>query len=182
MEIQSGNILLAEPFMLDPNFKRSAILIAENNPEGTTGFIINKTLDIKIHELVAGFPESQAQVYFGGPVATDSLHFIHNMGDLVDATHEVCPGVFWGGDFEKLKFLMKTEVIKDNNVKFFVGYSGWSEGQLAEELLEGSWIVDKMDTNYLFKMRPFNLWQTILHKKGNTYTVIAQMPESTSLN
>ena len=182
MKIQSGSLLLAEPFMLDPNFKRSVILICENTPEGTNGFIINRTIDLKIHELIPDFPESQSQVYFGGPVSTDSLHFIHNVGDLIDQSLEICPGVYWGGDFEKLKFLMKTEVVKDHNVKFFVGYSGWSEGQLSEELKEGSWIVDFMDTNYLFKMKAYNLWPSILHNKGNTFTVIARMPESTSLN
>ena len=112
----------------------------------------------------------------------DSLHFLHNVGDMLDQSQEVCPGVYWGGDFEKLRFLMENGVIRDNNVKFFVGYSGWSEGQLEEELKEGSWLTEEMDANYLFKVKPFVMWQTVLHNKGNIYSVIAQMPDAVSLN
>ncbi len=182
MEIRAGNLLVAEPFMLDPNFKRSVVLICENSAQGTTGFVLNKPLDVKIHELIAEFPESDAAVHMGGPVAVDSVHYLHNVGDMLDNSLEVSPGVYWGGDFEKLKFLMENKVIKDNNIKFFVGYSGWSEGQLAEEMKEDSWLVDDMDPNYLFRVKPMVLWQTVLHNKGNTYTVIAQMPDSISLN
>jgi putative transcriptional regulator len=182
MEIKAGTILVAEPFMLDPNFKRSVVLICEHNDVGTTGFILNKPVDIKINELVPDFPESKAAVHIGGPVAVDSLHFLHNVGDLLDNSQEICPGVFWGGDFEKLKFLMETGVIQDQNIRFFIGYSGWSEGQLQEEMQETSWLTDEMDANYLFRVKPFVLWQTVLHNKGNTYTVIAQMPDAVSLN
>lgn len=182
MEIKAGKILLAEPFMLDPNFKRTVVLICEHGHHGTTGFVLNKTLDIKVNELLPDFPESKAAVFVGGPVAVDSLHYLHNVGDMLDNSLEVCPGVYWGGDFEKLKFLMENGLIKDNNIKFFVGYSGWTEGQLIEEMQETSWIVEDMDANYLFKIKPFVLWQTVLHNKGNTYTVIAQMPDAVSLN
>ncbi len=182
MDIKAGNLLVAEPFMLDPNFKRSVILICEHAYHGTTGFILNKPLDIKIHELIADFPDSDAPVHIGGPVSVDSVHYLHNVGDMLDNSLEVCPGVYWGGDFEKLKFLMENGVIKDNNIKFFVGYSGWTKGQLEEEMKEASWLIDEMDANYLFRIRPFVLWQTVLHNKGNTFTVIAQMPDAVSLN
>jgi putative transcriptional regulator len=182
MEIKAGKILVAEPFMLDPNFKRAIILICEHGEHGTTGFVLNKPLDIKINELIQDFPKSKASVHIGGPVAVDSLHYLHNVGEMLDNSQEVCPGVFWGGDFEKLRFLMDTGVITDKNIRFFVGYSGWSEGQLEEEMKELSWIVDDMDANYLLKIKPFVLWQTVLHNRGNTYTVIAQMPDAISLN
>jgi putative transcriptional regulator len=77
---------------------------------------------------------------------------------------------------------MENGVIRDDNVKFFVGYSGWTEGQLAEEMEEGSWLVDEMDANYLFKIKPFVMWQTVLHNKGDRFTVIAQMPDAVGLN
>lgn len=182
MNLQAGTILVAEPFMLDPNFKRSVVLLCEHHDQGTTGFILNKPLEMQIQELVPDFPESKASVHIGGPVGMDSLHFLHNVGDLLDQSQEVCPGVYWGGDFDKLRFLMENGVIRDDNVKFFVGYSGWSEGQLEEELKEGSWLTEEMDANYLFKVKPFVMWQTVLHNKGNIYTVIAQMPDAVSLN
>jgi putative transcriptional regulator len=176
-EIKAGTLLIAEPFLLDPNFTRSVILICEHNEVGTTGFMISKQLDKRIHHLVPGFPESKAAVYIGGPVAPDSLHYLHNVGDMLDNSIEICPGIYWGGDFETLKFLMNTGVIKDENIKFFVGYSGWSEGQLAEELQEPAWLQSEMDANYLFKTRTYVLWQTVMKDKGDRYTVIAQMPD-----
>jgi putative transcriptional regulator len=182
MTLKAGTILIAEPFMLDPNFRRSIVLLCEHTDKGTTGFVLNKPLDMQIHDLVGDFPESKAAVHVGGPVGMDSLHFLHNVGNMLDNTMEVCPGVYWGGDFEKLRFLMENGVIRDDNVKFFVGYSGWTEGQLAEEMEEGSWLVDEMDANYLFKVKPFVMWQTVLHNKGDRFTVIAQMPDAVGLN
>ncbi len=182
MTLKAGTILIAEPFMLDPNFRRSIVLLCEHTDKGTTGFVLNKPLDMQIHDLVGDFPESKAAVHVGGPVGMDSLHFLHNVGNMLDNTMEVCPGVYWGGDFEKLRFLMENGVIRDDNVKFFVGYSGWTEGQLAEEMEEGSWLVDEMDANYLFKVKPFVMWQTVLHNKGDRFTVIAQMPDVVGFN
>ena len=182
MELKAGKLLIAEPFMLDPNFKRAVILICEHAAHGTTGFILNKLLDIKIGDLISDFPDFKARVQIGGPVAVDSVHYLHNVGDLLDDSIEVCSGVYWGGDFEKLKFLIENGLIKEDNIRFFVGYSGWSDNQLEEELKDSSWLIDEMDANYLFKVKPFVLWQTVLHNKGNTYSVIAQMPDSVSLN
>ena len=86
------------------------------------------------------------------------------------------------GDFEKLKFLISSELINPNNIRFFLGYTGWGEGQLEEEMSTGSWVIADADANYLFKMEPTQLWQEIMEKKGSTYTVIAQMPDSANWN
>ena len=116
MEIKAGKLLVAEPFMLDPNFKRAVILICDHHPEGTTGFILNKPINMKIEELVLDFPEIKASVHVGGPVATDTIHYLHNVGDILDDSVEVCKGVYWGGDFTKLKFLVENGLIKENNI------------------------------------------------------------------
>lgn len=181
--VESGKILLAEPFMLDPNFKRSAVLLCDHSKEeGSVGFILNKPLQTKIDELIEEFPEFDAEVYFGGPVQMDTVHYLHNVGNLLEESIEVCRGVYWGGDFEKLKFLVAQELIRPHQIRFFVGYSGWSEGQLDDELSYGSWVVANMDANYVFKSEPETLWQSVMNNKGNTYSVIAQMPEDISWN
>jgi putative transcriptional regulator len=182
MLIQPGTLLVAEPFMLDPNFRRSVVIICEHEAQGTTGFILNRPLEMNIQDLIPDFPESKAAIHMGGPVGIDSLHYLHNVGSLLDDSQEIVPGVFWGGDFEKLRFLMENGVIKDDNIKFFVGYSGWSEGQLVEEMAENTWLLDTMDANYLFRIKPFVLWQTVLDNKGDIYTVIAQMPDTEVTN
>ncbi|MEM7575467.1 MAG: YqgE/AlgH family protein [Bacteroidota bacterium] len=181
-EIKSGVILLAEPFMLDPNFKRTALLLVEHNEEGTIGFVLNRPVEMRVDELIPDFPEFEGEVFFGGPVQTNTVHFLHRMGDLLEDSQEVVPGVFWGGDFEKLKFLISRGLITERDIRFFVGYSGWSEGQLQGEIGYGSWVPAPMDRNYLFKSPPEQLWSQVMSNKGNLYEVIADMPDSASFN
>lgn len=181
-QIIKGKVLLAEPFMLDPNFKRAAVLLCEHENEGTLGFILNKALDMKITDLIADFPKFESYVQFGGPVQTDTIHYIHNVGDLLEDSHKVMNGVYWGGDFEKLKFLITSEMIKPENIRFFVGYSGWSPEQLKEELKIGSWVPAQMDANHLFKVKPHQIWKKLMIDKGKHYSVIAQMPDTVNWN
>ncbi len=180
--IKSGSILLAEPFMLDPNFKRTAVLLCEHSEEGSIGFILNKRLDMRVDELVNGFPEFDAKVFFGGPVQTDTIHYIHNVGDLLEDSRMIADGVWWGGSFEQLKFLITSELLTPDNIRFFVGYAGWSDSQLLEEMEIGSWVTAHVDPNYVFKSRPDALWAQIMSNKGDHYTVIANMPDSVTYN
>lgn len=181
--VKTGDILIAEPFMMDPNFRRSVVFLCDHTiDEGTVGFILNKPIKMNITDLVDGFPEFESEVYYGGPVSTDTIHYIHDVGEVLDESTEVINGVFWGGDFEKLKFLIKSELIKPNNIKFFVGYSGWSANQLEDELAYGSWVQDKMYPNYAFKEKSRTLWSKVLNNKGDTYSVISQMPDNLHLN
>jgi len=182
-ELKKGRVLLAEPFMLDPNFKRTAVLLCEYSlEEGGVGFVMNKPLHMQVDSLIEDFPEFDADVFFGGPVATDTIHYIHNVGELLDDSQPVTKGVFWGGDFEKLKFLITSELIKPSNIRFFVGYSGWSNGQLENELEMGSWVTADMDTNYLFRSEPDDLWQQVMQNKGDRYSVISQVPDEANWN
>lgn len=181
-QITKGKVLVADPFMQDPNFKRGVVLLTEHDKDGTVGFILNKTLEMGVNELIADFPEFDSTVFYGGPVQRDTIHYIHNVGDLLEDSNEVAPGVYWGGDFEKLKFLVTSELIQPKNIRFFVGYSGWTDGQLDDEMEVGSWVMTDMDSNYLFKNNPEHLWKKAMQHKGNTYSVIAQMPDGISLN
>ncbi len=181
--IKPGKLLVAEPFMMDPNFKRSVVLLCEHNDEqGSLGFVLNKPLKINVEDLLGDFPEFDSEVYFGGPVATDTIHYIHDKGDILDNSVKIHNGVYWGGDFEQLKFLIKTKLIKEANIRFFVGYSGWTEHQLFEELEIGSWILADMDSNYLFHHANENLWKQVMENKGSSFGVIAQISESHRLN
>ncbi len=168
--------------MLDPHFKRSVIFLCEHQMEGSLGFILNKPLKMRVDRLVADFPEFNARVYYGGPVGTDTIHYLHRSGDIIDDSLPMGNNVYWGGNFEKLKFLIQSEVIKPRDIKFFAGYSGWSTGQLAEELHIGSWITAEMDPNYLFSVPPKKLWSKVLEVKGDTYSVFANIPDHLSWN
>jgi len=110
-------------------------------------------------------------------VQTDTIHYLHTHGDLLDGSIEVLPGVYWGGDFEALKFLVKTELIQPNDIRFFIGYAGWTKGQLAEEVAHQSWFLAEGDSNFVFKAKADEtLWTKVLEQQGAPYSIIAHMP------
>jgi len=180
--VKTGTILLSEPFMLDPNFKRTAVLLVDHGEDGSVGFVLNRESDVRIDELVQDFPEFDAPVYVGGPVGRDTVHYLHRCGDLLEDSDPVVKGVWWGGDYERLKFLVRQQLITPRDVRFFVGYSGWSENQLEEEMTHGSWVTARMDPNYLFNASPDTLWRQVMDHKGNAYSVIADMEDDLKLN
>lgn len=182
-KIGKGKVLLSDPFMRDSSFKRAVILMCENNAEGSLGFVLNKPLkDTKIDRLISDFPDFDVTVHFGGPVQTDTIHYIHNVGDLLEDSVKIIDGVYWGGDFEKLKFLITSGLIEPHNILFFVGYTGWSGGQLENEMVYNTWVSADLDANYVFKNKPTSLWNKIMNNKGNPFTVIAQMPDDANWN
>ncbi|NOT38666.1 MAG: YqgE/AlgH family protein [Saprospiraceae bacterium] len=173
--ISKGQLLLSEPFMLDPNFKRSVVLLTDHEEEGSIGFVLNQKSNYKITDLLDDIGEFDADVYIGGPVSTNTLHFLHSVGDLIEESIPVCRGIWWSGDFDAMKFLILQGVIKQDNIRFYLGYSGWSEGQLQEELNEKAWIVEPMDPNYLFKKDPDQLWKEVMNSKGHTFSALSQL-------
>jgi putative transcriptional regulator len=181
-EIKTGRLLVAEPFMLDPHFKRSVVLLTEHTPEGSVGFIINKILDIEPRTIIQEFPDFKVPLFYGGPVHTDSIHFLHNVGELLDGSVRLSSGVYWGGDWNQLKFLIESKLIEPKHIRFFAGYSGWDAKLLKDEIKEGSWIVSEMHANYLFNAQPNTLWRTILQHKGNAFSIIADMRDDNLLN
>jgi putative transcriptional regulator len=181
-EIKTGKIIIAEPFMLDPHFRRAVVLLTTHEADGSVGFILNKMLDMRINEVLAEFPQFNAPLFYGGPVQTDSIHYLHNVGDLLEGSTRISAGVYWGGDWEQLKVLIENKLIEPKHIRFFVGYSGWGEGQLKDEFKEGSWIMGEMHANYLFNAQPHTLWRTVLQHKGDAFSIIADMPDDQHLN
>lgn len=168
--------------MQDPYFRRAVVLLVEHHEQGSLGFILNKSIDMGINELMSEFPKFETEVFYGGPVQTDTLHYVHNLGDLLEDSVKVADGVWWGGDFEKLKILISSELVQPHNIRFFVGYSGWTSGQLKDELEYGSWMSANMDANYVFKSTPKQLWSQVMYNKGNAYEIIADLPDLMSWN
>jgi putative transcriptional regulator len=182
LKVKKGDLLVSQPFMIDGNFRRSVVYLAEYNKEGALGFILNRPLDYKVEDLMVDFPDYKDFAYFGGPVATNTIHYIHRVGSILDESVEISNGIYWGGNFEKLKSLISNNLITDKDIKFYVGYSGWSAGQLEDELVNGSWIIAQIDSNYIFKFKNIDLWKKVLEHKGDNYEIIAQIPETFFLN
>lgn len=181
-EIQSGQILLAEPFMRDPYFRKAVVLLCEHSEHGTQGFILNKQLDVEVKDLLYNFPDISIPMFYGGPVHTHTIHFLHRFGDIVNDSQQVCNGVFWGGDFNQVRTLVENGLITDRDIRFFVGYASWTTGQLAEELEHGSWVTAEMDSNYLFSAQRGDLWHKIMEHKGSHFSIIAEMANSPNMN
>lgn len=184
-DLGTGKLLIAEPFMQDGFFSRSVIFITDYHESGTVGFILNRPLRMNLKNLISDFPQFPGSVFVGGPVSRDTVHYIHTAGEILEGSKEIITGVYWGGEFNQLKFLISNGVIKPRDIRFFVGYSGWSPGQLEFEMEESnSWLVENSDPNYIFyPQNEIDLWQQILSHKGNSFKVLASMPEqNNSLN
>jgi len=180
---ESGRLLISEPFMMDPNFKRSVILITEHHEDGTTGFVLNHQSENLLGDLLPDLAYSELPVYMGGPVATDTLHFIHRCPEKIDGGLEMKNGIYWGGDFDIVKELINNYQLNADEIRFFTGYSGWSAGQLNEELEEDTWIVaDKFNVDMIFASTDHNLWKEVVTGLGQRYAHIANFPENPMLN
>lgn len=182
--IIESKLLLADPYMGESQFKRAVILLCEHNNEtGTLGFILNKNLNIKLNDLIASFPDFETDVYYGGPVSTDTIHYVHNVGDLLPGSIQITNGLYWGGDFEQMKTLISTGIIEPKNLRFFLGYSGWGAGQLQEEMREHSWLLGHVHANFVFKEAENDkLWETVLEEESDIFRILSQIPHDLSWN
>lgn len=177
-----GRFLVSEPFMGDPNFQRTVVLLVEHNEDGSLGFVMNRQLEARLHDLVDDSPHFPAPVFLGGPVEQDTLHFVHRMGNELIGAREIDEGIYWSGDFDILKDMIREGEANADDILFFVGYSGWSPGQLEAELKRKSWIVAPADLEFVFTTEYEDLWQKILRNMGEKYKVISNYPIDPRLN
>ena len=177
-----GMILIAPPMMEDPNFRRAVVFLCEYTETGSFGLILNRPLDAKLSDVLEGFDDASLRLRQGGPVQTDTLHFLHKLGDRVPGAIEVTDGVFWGGDFEMLKALITAGEASRQNVRFFLGYAGWSPTQLEAEIEQGGWILLPKAADVVFDDNPSELWRSSLRRLGGEYAVLANFPEDPRLN
>jgi putative transcriptional regulator len=122
-------------------------------------------------------------VFIGGPVEVDTIHFIHRCYDKLNSGEEIAKGIYWGGNFEALKILVNDNLISQDEIKFFLGYSGWSRGQLFEEIKENTWIVsDKYHPDLIFSQNEEELWKEVIINLGDKYAHVSNFPSDPSLN
>ncbi|NVK28205.1 MAG: YqgE/AlgH family protein [Flavobacteriia bacterium] len=178
----SGSILIAEPFLGDPNFDRSVVLLTEHGDEGTVGYVLNRPLDVKIQGLLPDFPEFESRIYNGGPVEQSNLYFLHNRPDLFEGAIQVSETVFWGGDFDRLREVASLGILNPDEIRFFLGYSGWGRGQLESELEEQSWMVLPPTAIDIFHSNPEEMWKDVIARQGGDYQLWANAPSDPLLN
>jgi putative transcriptional regulator len=182
VEPKKGRILIAEPFLPGNYFNRSVIFLVAYSNKGAVGFILNKKVDVAIHDVLPGFPEFDVDVYLGGPVATDSIYFIHKLGKKLPGSIHVLDDIYWGGDFEALKQMVINRSINPKDIRFFVGYSGWDAGQLEQEIKEDSWLVNDIDSQSIMQEMSQDVWADFVKKVGQRYTVWENFPENPAMN
>ncbi|WP_256012463.1 YqgE/AlgH family protein [Desertivirga xinjiangensis] len=174
----TGSLLISEPFMLDPNFKRSVVLLAEHNEDGSVGYVLNQKSDYVLKDLIPECGDAMFPIYVGGPVGNDTLHFLHRCYDRMNSGIEIANGIFWGGSFETLKVLISNGQINDHEIRFFIGYSGWSLDQLDREQQQNSWLVTNRYNPELLFSEEENLWRDIVIGLGPKYAHIVNFPEN----
>lgn len=179
-----GHILISEPFLHDAYFQRSVVLLVEHDNKGSMGFVLNKKLEVTLNKIV---PELEnlptIPVYLGGPVSSNRLYFIHSLGNIiVPESEEFSKNLFVGGDFDALKQYILTGHDIEGKVKFFLGYSGWTENQLANEIEHDSWVVGESCCNNILMAEDESFWKSSLSGLGGKYKTWSKYPKDPYLN
>lgn len=180
---QNGSILISEPYLGDPNFERSVVLLCSHvEDEGSFGLVLNRASNLNLSDVLDVFSDDfDMNLGIGGPVQYNTLHYIHRLPDLPQAV-ELAQDVYWGGDFETLRTMIDTGQVNKDDVRFFLGYSGWTPGQLQEEIDKNVWIVNNNAANKLFNLDTETLWRSILREMGGKFKVLSNYPEDPRLN
>jgi len=180
---QRGSLLISEPFLDDDYFSRSVIYLCDHDEEGSFGFVLNKYIETSLSESIKGFPTIDFKVSMGGPVDTSNLYYIHNFGDALEGTFPITDELSIGGNFEDMKSMIAQIPGRAKNVRFFIGYSGWTKGQLAEELKEKSWIVlNGVPSSVILNTENDALWKDLLERLGGKFKLMSQFPINPSDN
>ena len=183
MILEKGKILIAEPSIIgDISFNRSIILLVEHGNNGSIGFILNKPMNLNISDLIPEI-ESNFKIYNGGPVQQDNLYFIHKISDLILESIMISEGLYWSGNFEYVLKLIKKGEINKNDIRFFLGYSGWDSNQLNNELNNNTWILAENSHNKnIITAVDEVFWKNKMLDLGGEYSLWSNAPEYPSHN
>lgn len=179
---QKGRILISEPFLMDNYFKRSIVLLTEHTDEGTVGFVLNKPVSMKVNEIMTDLPAIDTIVSLGGPVQTNTLHYIHTLGDIIPNSMKIMENIFWGGEFDVIKRLLESGSLNNENIRFFLGYSGWQSSQLDDEIADNAWVVAEISPEEIMTPMNKHFWNKTLFRLGKKYQMWSNFPENPQMN
>lgn len=180
--IHAGDILIADPFLKDNSFSRSVVLMCESTQEGAVGFILNKPLPRILGELITEMRGYDFPVFYGGPVRMDTLHFVHNMPNRINDSLYVGHGIYWGGDFGAMLDTIREGTANLQNLRLFLGQSGWGENQLQGELQENTWLTIAAKKEIVFSPNTESTWKNAVRLLGKKYEEIVNYPIDPSFN
>ena len=175
-----GQLLIASPGLLDPNFRRTVVLVTEHNEDGAAGLVLNRPSPTAVSEVVPQLEllvEDGEQVWVGGPVQPNAVLVL---GEFLDPDDAAVP-LFGALGFPSLDE-PEDVVPMTTRRRVFAGYAGWGSGQLEDELGREDWIVEPALPDDAFTEAPDELWGEVLRRKGGIYELVARMPEDPSVN
>lgn len=179
MESLRGHLLVAAPTLVDPNFARAVVLIAEHTADGAMGVVLNRPAEATVGEVVpdlSSLLDEDQIIFTGGPVQTGGVMVLAEFEDPRDAALPV------DGDLGFVALESDMVEISAGRARAFAGHAGWGAGQLDAELAEEAWFVAPFDREDVFTDAPEELWSRSLERKGGAYALVARMPEDPSLN
>ena len=180
-ESLAGQLLLASPALVDPNFRRTVLLVGVHNPDGALGVVLNRPSTVTVGEAVPQLKDAVAgeePVYVGGPVQPASVVVLAEFLDPEPAGMLVVGRIGFPATDADIEQLARATARR----RVFAGFAGWGEGQLDAELDHGDWIAHSAAPEDVFTDLPGELWSTVLARKGGSYALIARMPPDPSMN
>ncbi len=187
LPVHSGDLLIAEPFLSESWFNRAVITVMDHSHKGgTTGAVLNIALKSNLSDIVDGITRKDpVTVYCGGPLSQDQLFFIHTLGDgIIPDSREYAPGQWIGGDFATAIRYVNQGYPVEGFLRFFIGYSGWTPGQLDEEIEADTWAVqpDLSNAGRLLEGSGDKYWRRIVRTLGPFYRSWLMIPQNVSSN
>lgn len=179
---KQGRVLISDPFQGDEYFERSVVYLCEHSVSGSFGFVLNNYIDINLQQLNEKFPNISTRVSIGGPVETETMFFIHTLGETLNESIHLGNEIYMGGDFEQLYTFMTNEHIEKQQIRFFLGYSGWSFRQIEDEIASNAWVVSEIESNTEIMNLDDNCWKTFMSKLGPKYQTMTNFPIDPSDN
>lgn len=171
-EPERGRLLISDPMMEEAHFRRSVVMILDRDADkGHLGLTLNKSTSITLGDIIPGWqPGEKIPVFCGGPVDLERLFLLHTLGDIIEDATEVSPGIFVGGDVERILQYIEDGGETEGRLRFFLGYSGWSQGQLETEIARHSWAVAEAgDARGLLSGAENSYWRRNVKRLGESY-------------
>jgi len=180
--IKPGEILIAKPFLQDDYFKRSVIYMAEHNSNGSLGFVLNKPNGLLLKDIFPHLKNGNFPLFEGGPVSSNQLFYTHTLGSKISESIEIANGVFWGGNFFEMTTLMNKEMLSTTDIRFYIGYTGWSVDQLESEIEKDMWFIQPENYKKITNKFSEELWGESLCNINPSFKVFSDYTFDPSLN
>ena len=180
-----GSLLIANPVLPDPNFSRTVILLCNHDEQGSFGLIINRTTKLKAPDLFSNIDILNTYneiIYLGGPVSQSMVFFLCRSSCGIGELDEVCPGVYLGSSMVALEEFYPKIKNPEQDIRFYLGYSGWSGGQLAREMDQNSWLVQNADERFIFLGSESMIWPEVVNSLGEKYHYLIKAPVNPQWN